>query len=681
MIAFISNAPEVLEVESIVVSKDISKASISDKNYTDYVKSLKAQKLPVNYSDIKKAAIESEKSSSHLKSYKLSNPEGNYDHEMELDFNYTYYTTLSLTAGQTITLETKNATSDPVLQLFNSIDPINKGSWTDDDGAGNGYNSKITATIQYAGTYYVLIRKFINPSSVVGTCDLYKDGSLFVSNVAVAGSGIRCDKNVTEELNYFTRLASGDTRIWIEDQTGFPGLIVAYNDDYSSSDAHDFEWGYASRVKQNLYRNIRAVIVSNYSASNPAGKCDLYMNCKNSNVADYFPNLKANDAIQSAPQSGTYNCISWSGGITNYWEWPDSPYSSYYVPGNPLGSFDKFYQARGFTRTGASSSNSIVDLWALNGDYTHGSVKKPGNNFPHGYDWESKPGGLMRTFHPRNALNGPDYGNVLNYYIPVSGLKSAKLLDEEIAEGTAVIENVELTSQEKTIIDNSIEALTIDQKSTVEEKYQAWKDTWNNSSLTIQSNPKLYARSNEYKELIKYCKGQGKVVWPIIFDKFQQGDFFAINAIEDLTLDENKDVLEKVKKGNNLKSASESGATIYRSPQGNTLKYIKELLKSSNAATSINNNGISYSNSLSFNIYPNPVEASSKISFELSQDAKVSVSVIDLSGKYLSIPITEQSLSSGNYSFNLQIPSNYKGVCLVRLSVNNNLNVQKIIVQ
>lgn len=234
---------------------------------------------------------------------------------------------------------------------------------------------------------------------------------------------------------------SGDTRIWIEDDNSFPGVIRAWNDDYYSSDPHDFSWGAASRIKKDFSVRIKSVLISAYSSYAPLGTCDLYIKVNPLSTETYytgiwpfrtehtrtpileaFPNLKANDAMQTAWEGkDNYQCISWSGGITSYKEWPLSlssnycelaydSYYGYYCKGPE--SFDNFYESpnryagcMAYTNSGANSSNSVVDLWYNPnyydygyGDYTHGSVRKPGNNHPHGYDWESKPGTMERIF-------------------------------------------------------------------------------------------------------------------------------------------------------------------------------------------------------------------------------------------------------------------------------------------
>ena len=85
------------------------------------------------------------------------------------------------------------------------------------------------------------------------------------------------------------------------------------------------------------------------------------MKCMESDLPEYFGNLEEDDAIQSAPASTQYNCISWSGAITSYWEWPPYETSSFYSP-NPLTAFDNFYASRGLTRSGATANNGVVAL-------------------------------------------------------------------------------------------------------------------------------------------------------------------------------------------------------------------------------------------------------------------------------------------------------------------------------
>jgi len=683
-IIFSCDVPEIPEIEFIRLSKDIDKSEISESNYNLFVDEIKKeiQERIINPTVKRDTLVSMSKGAYAL----LDNPGGNYYYHLGATYKYTYYTSVYFSAGQKVFFTTHSENFPHVLEVFSRNNTENY-SWVATSNSSS--MASINVNIPYSDNYFIRIRSWNQAHQ--GLVDLNINGQYYYTGCTASGwAGFRDPHETPTTYNYFTAKITGDTRIWIEDNSGLPGKIRAWNDDYYGGSG-SFYWGLASRVKKDFSVRIAGALVSSYSSYTPTGIYDLFVMCQNSNIMSSFPNLTADDAIQSAPQSGVYNCISWSGGIINYWEWPLNPFSQYYVPGNPLASFDNFYaanprygvegEAMTYSRTGATSSNSVVDLWALNGEYTHGSVTKPGNNHPHGYDWESKPGGLMRTFHPRNALNGSSYGSVNNYYTPTSSLKSAILLDESIARGHSVIENVELTAAEKNIVSNKINSLTINQQEKFDNKYMAWKQPWENPEIAIHSNPRMYAKSKEYKELIEYCKGQGKLVWPLIFDKFQQGDFFTINVLEDLTLAENQDVLDKVKKESSLNSTTETGAVIVRSPQTYAMKYIKELLKSSKGEKSTDEDGITYSNSFKFNVFPNPVNSTSQISFNLPADSKVSAQLVDLNGRLMSIIINEHVLAAGNYSYNLNVPANIKGTCLVKLLVNNNVNVQLILVQ
>lgn len=139
--------------------------------------------------------------------------------------------------------------------------------------------------------------------------------------------------------------------------------------------------------------------------------------------------------------------------------------------------------------------------------------------------------------------------------------------------------------------------------------------------------------------------------------------------------------MQQVLEGNKLKSTTESGAIINRSPYSNTMKYIQAILKSTGEVTNVEDDGIMYSNSFDFNVYPNPATSLSQIAFDLPYKATVSVWIIDLNGKTISTSVSKETLPSGSYTYNLNIPDNAKGIYLVNFKVNNNNNVKRIVVQ
>jgi hypothetical protein len=51
-----------------------------------------------------------------------------------------------------------------------------------------------------------------------------------------------------------------------------------------------------------------------------------------------------------------------------------------------------------------------------------------------------------------------------------------------------------------------------------EVKYQDWVEAWNHGRLVIHSAWQAFAECEEYESLVDYCKGYGKVIWPLLMD-------------------------------------------------------------------------------------------------------------------------------------------------------------------
>ncbi len=672
-ISFQTEVPYTPAVDFIRLAKDKERSVISDIKYRTFIDSLKSLRLPSSY-----AKTDGDTASVKLMRV-LPNPQGDYAHEIEMNCQYTYYGLFYFYAGSPVVFETKKAdpyASNPVMELFNADDPVNRGSWVDDDG-GEGYQSKISCTVQYTGYYYLLLWSWWLGTS--GTTDLYLYDNLYAANVPLTHNGLRSDHTPTEVLNYFTCRITTDTRIWIEDQSGFPGRIKGYNDDYGSGGG-DFYWGLASRVKKQFPMAIRAAQLSTYSSYNPTGVCDIYVKMGSSYAAlhPYFPNLKEDDAIRSAPASGTYNCISWSGGITSYWEWPPSAGSRYYVPGNTLASFDNYYgnnpvrysgsEGWTYTRSGATADNNQIDLWALNGSYTHGSVysrwdnipiRSPANGHPHGYAWESKPGGLMRTLHPRHALNGSSYGDVVAYYkkTDVLGKFAESMTSEEsIRRGLSALDNVELTAKELNTIAALKSALSNEEILEFNNKYSAWKETWTDPEISIYSDPRKYAESGEYSEFLKYCIAKDKKVFPLLLEKLNQDDAFVMVPLEDLTYTGNEALMEQVH-GENLESQyTKEGVFVIHTLIGNWMKYGEKLLAhfdeykgftpKTEQSGSIQNINIP-KNEIMIQNYPNPFNPSTQIRYGVPLDSRITVKIYDILGREVAVLANNEFRNAG----------------------------------
>lgn len=588
---FKAKGDHVPDVEFIEISNTSFVPSDSDTAYSNFISDLKSRKLGQDYRSQKQSGSLPENTAAV--SINGPNPSDNYCYALDQGVVYTYKSTFYLTAGQYVVFETRNAdpyASDPVMYLFQQNNPGSQYSWSNDDY--NGYQSRIAVTIPATDNYMLVARSY-NPTSP-GTSDLYKDGSLYASSIALWGNKLDCSLGKTGTQNYFTsklRPVTGGTPdsvlFLVENVGSWPYLIHGYNDDYSG--IGDFSWGLQSRVRTNLAHTLSYAIFSSYSSSNPWGYADVYLENNDSDIMPSFPNLKADDAIKSAPSTGgsgtpgAYNCISYSGGVTSTWIWPLTQGSPWWDP-NPLTAFDNYYGNNpprpvdpsvpviNYTRSGATYNNSALDLWALNGSYTHGSVQKPGNGWPHGYDWESKPGSLTRTFHPRRSLRGNSYGDVVAYYIQ-SGAAAAALTPEMIEVERPVLTQAE-SSKLQTLKDGA-SVTTTDQ---FEKLYAAWKSTWGRPEIAVHSDPRMYAQSPEYSSLLEFCKQQGRTSWPLLFKKYTSGEFFAFIPIQDVTLPEYSGVLEKIRKESATERYTADGKYIGPSLEANMMKFVKELI-------------------------------------------------------------------------------------------------------
>jgi hypothetical protein len=539
-------------------------------------------------------------------------------------------------------------------------------------------NPSISVTIPVSGSYYIRVRPYWNGTSTTATVTI--NGTV-EANVPVFSVGLRAIQDASTVYNTFTVLSAEDPRIWITEYTS-PEKITHYNDDYSSQGG-DFSWGLNSRIKKQFPRPVDAILLSSFSTYNPAGVAEVYAKCQ----MLYFPNLKADDAIQSDPASSVYNCISWSGGITDYWEWPPSPSSAYYVPGKPLASFDLFYISERypgcgvFVRAGATSGNSVIDLWATGSpnsyDYTHASIKKGADGNPHGYDWESKPGSLMRTFHPRTALSGSSYGNIVEYYKNVGTWTTTYTLAEAIADSKAVLENVRFNDAEISLIENDIANLSPDDVNTFQALFIVWKSTLESTPF---SNPYSF-KNSQYESLFAFCQSKQDLI-SLVYDKLSE-EQFAILLVEDLTLsnnERNQSILDSIRISNKQVKTTNSGATIVRSPHSNMVKYVKALLaERTNKLRAVKNstglnNDIRYSNEDDINITNNGAGIS--INFTLSEKAKVSLSIVNLRGEEVVSLLSNKQLQAGKHNYSLNLT---KGIYLVKQVVNGNVNVKKAI--
>lgn len=606
-IIFSCQGPVVPTIDFVRLGKDQSRSNIQEDEYSKYLTDINIQSQSnrqVSYRDTTGKSFG--KSSTSISAVEpASNPQYDFDHVLNASFSYTYYTTVNLNAGQTAFFSTTPSSSGSfthVLELFNYANPQGY-SWTSLSNSSG--IASININVPSTGSYYVRVRSYFQGQT--GLVNLNINGQYYYTDCVASGSfGFRSFHNSNQVYNYFTANTTGDPRIWIEDNSALPGRIIGYNDDYYGGGG-DHYWGLDSRIKKQFNTYVGAALVSSYSSYSPTGTTDLYVRAKNSNIMPYFPALKADDAIMSSPQSATYNCTAWTGGFTSFWFWGSTP-NYYYGSAYVWSTWDDYYGnnperyagAMTYTPAGADESNGIVAMWAKpNGEITHGSIRKPGNYHAHGYAWESKPGSLARTFHPRDALNGTGYGSIVKYYRPAtSSLVSSKTsvsstttgskhdisFEESVAKGLTVIEPVELTNFEKSKIASRKVALRNGTK-TINTLYDSWINKIKSDEYKSISNPYKFIETTEGQELLSYAKNnleEAVLFFSFVIFDIEEGKAFEQNISYYMFCEIAKNkygtLMENIKDNWKNNKFTADRRYIAPLPETFTKKYIKEII-------------------------------------------------------------------------------------------------------
>lgn len=622
----------------------------------------------------------------------LPNPQGLYDHAIDTSFNYSHYSSVYLDAGYH-TFTTANSTVTRSLTVFNQNNYTY--SWANVN-SGPGGESGLYLYVAQAGYYSIMLRPY---TSGTGTTDIILNGSTLVNDAIIGGRTYAMSSLKANELNFFTcRLSAGDDTRMIASRY-FASSARGYNDDYSGPG--DFNWGLASRIKKNFGTDsVQYGYVCAYSPS-VGGTSDVYLGNANSNVyaANYpeFPLLKPDDAIKAANSSGYYNCISWSGGITSTWVWPPSWASTYSCSGsdNDVSCFDNFYGnnparypgAWTYTRVGATVNNAVVDLWALNGNYTHGSVRKPGNNHPHGYDWESKPGGLTRTFHPRNALTNLSwgYGAVVNYYIHTGAFArnaanaySFETDEDAVKAGVAVFEKAKLTEEASGKLRQFTGKVSAAFTDRFNELYAAWKKTW--EANAVYSDPAAYCKNREYEAMMSFALTSPRNAMMLVFDKYvNENDHLIGELLWALTREKYSKLLTEVKTERAAKPTDEAGRYRIHGDHDNGVLYVEKILKQLIPETEVT----VVAPDIDVIVSPNPVKDQLTVQVITTRMAKVSASVVSTQTGMTRALQTETMLNAGTHRYTMNIQGfagNSGDILAVQVRVDGVLKTIKVLV-
>jgi hypothetical protein len=638
----------------------------------------------------------------------LPNPAGNYEHDIDREFSYTTFAWVYLkknTQYVFTTNTTRNA--DPVLHLFH---PGNMAtmSWVNDNANTSTLESRIDIISPMEGYYKLMVRgtKSISKATNAYT-NLFCNNMMLVEKARIGGNMFKNAMGGTSDaLNFFTcrlNYPQADTRMMLVNGQNFTASF--YNDDYGQHGG-DWQWGFSSRINSTWPAGIKPNItfVCAYSPFTE-GMADTYMGNRNSVAYTFFANWKQDDCIQAGvgyplqPNPYYYNCIGWSGGFTNAFYWPGLFFSTWTVYGNDLASFDNFYSnnparypgAYTYTRTGATWNNAIVDLWATtNGGtglyYTHGSVQKPGNNHPHGYDWESKPGSVERSFHPRLGPAGEtvaNYGTPVNHYIHTglyarlaNATEAIGTAEESVEKGLAVYDAPELSEQAQLRLQQWVLRVNSIRKNEFDKLYGNWKTTW--AANAVQSNPAVYCNNTEYKKLEQWCNEHKTDALPLLCNRFVQGDFLVEMPLCKISLPQYNYLLDEVKTEYKKNLYNAEGKFRIRSDYGNGICYVEKLLMGE-----LGNEPATAAENAAINISPNPVKDRLTIKLNITAASRIMVKATSTQTRAVKILQPEKELEPGNYQYTMNtigFAGNSGDIITVQVMVNGVAKTVKVMV-
>lgn len=646
IITFASPSPYYPEIDAIQIEEDESSIMREDLQYNDYVAQLRKQKTSliekISQDSLEKIStsrmfLSKQTRSAYDNSYSwqvspktLDNPDGNYQHKICVPVTYTYHRKLSLSKGS-YTFMTGPIdgddyyTVDPVMYLYKIDDPHNY-SFYNDDASGKGRHSQITVSNIPAGDYYLIIRAYSSSfaSSSLGKqglVNVYQNGNLLNSNASIAGYVVDVDSPNTGSINYFTAYTTGIADFFLEDKSSHKAKFFGENYFYIEPMENVWMDDARLRLTKSSSQDRYKMIISCIGAFGAYyGNCDVYGSCQQVKsgeaVAKSFANMKVNDAMySSSANTTTYNCASWAGGLTYGWTWggvyksqsnTELVGSNY---GNPFvwDSWDAFFAnnpqryagATSYTREGAYANNGEIAVWSTTGDIsgvTHFSCRGTANNHPHGYAWESKPGGYRRIFHPRDALKGTGYGSIIAYYRDSSkslngtttrsmGDKTEPIsLEESIRRGMTVLEEVELSNEQKDLFANvRTRSMNVFETSEISKLYNLWSDKINEPEYLCISNPYKLLEIPEAINLISYCRQNKKDALAFFVNLYfiDTDDTVAKNVSYYMfcnIFSDYADIMEHIKTYWKKNQYNESGAYIAPTPKMFLKKFAKELI-------------------------------------------------------------------------------------------------------
>lgn len=252
-------------------------------------------------------------------------------------------------------------------------------------------------------------------------------------------------------------------------------------------------------------------------------------------VQQCFPNMNVDHVIVTDERTDRYNCLGWSLQRRQWiWPWPkNQPVSKV--------QFDALYRQYGYR----SVARGGVAAYGRNtADMLHGILGLRG--LVATPLWESKCGDGIRFRHDLYEMQPGFYGQWQGFYSNQQALPN--MPEEEIGhdpQELAAFEQMKTTHanaspSELELVTRLAASTTASMRSRFAFAYNAWKATWAAPEISFSSNPGDRANSQEFRDLVAL----GPECLPLIMEKIAAGEFFALQAADELLRAEHRVVFD-----------------------------------------------------------------------------------------------------------------------------------------
>ena len=463
--------------------------------------------------------------------------------------------------------------------------------------------------------------------------------------------------------------------------SGIEGKVVAFND--NGGQTGSVNWHSNAHIYKSFESPVNGLIAFN-RVSQPAppfayatiSLADLYIGCRDisEQTLSAIPLFSGTAMLSSDIDNDQYDSFAWVAGMWDCVLNPSSAlFGNKFTEEDRIGYLDSIYSTAGFTRVGVTEEDCCIKVYGKANKkgvmaFKHAMVKKNSTEFAHGYGWESKLGLGDRIFHTEGSLQDAHGDVIYRYkYRGNWNLNDSTIFIQERFER----ENVPFSSNETDMINEVIR----DELTTFEVV----------SFNTIYKNAKKYmyehALTNEdrfdnpfYLQLISICAGKEENIF-IAFRHLTEGDQFAVNLIEDISLVSYSEYIAVMRAYNSSHMIAPNGKTILRTPFSNASKLVKMILEEDYMMSSPAVAKASYSSeedAFSLNVNGHEIE----LSLDLQRDSRISVSLTALDKQQTSSPVRNLSLQQGRQSLSVVAPTS--GVYLVNCNINGCVYTKKI---